>query len=84
MRLIVKGFCSSTDETVPSCATVTGAACGTWQDVKAFLAIQAQMARDNAQQQGSPGLSTVSNKGGASCGAHLAIHRAGRTKIWPG
>jgi hypothetical protein len=55
MRLIVKSFCSSTDETVPSCATVTGAAAR--QDVKAFLAIQAQMARDNAhvaEQQGSP------------------------------
>src|SRR5258708_4761203 len=26
MRLIVKGFCSSTDETVPNCATVTGRA----------------------------------------------------------
>src|SRR6266404_8601961 len=26
MRLIVKGFCSSTDETVPNCATVTGGA----------------------------------------------------------
>ena len=69
------------------CPTVQAPRRGTWQDVKAFLAIQAQMARDNAhvaEQQGSPGLSTVSNKGGTSCGAHLAIHRAGRTKIWPG
>jgi hypothetical protein len=54
MRLIVKSFCSSTDETVPNCATVTGAAA---RHVAGCEGVQAQMARDNAhvaEQQGSP------------------------------
>ncbi len=40
------------------------------------------MARDNAhvaEQQGSPGLSTVSNKGGTSCGAYLAMGHSPRS-----